>query len=116
MSVLYLDAATVSGIAIDRGRARRAVIESFAAYHRGEAKSRPKSSIEVATGHLFQTMIAASEAQGLVATKWLGMAPAPGSGGAHIDAMMLQWKNQQNQRLPTSGDAWNGAHMGVTLK
>ena len=88
MSVLYLDAAAVSGLSIDRGLARRAVIESFAAYHRGEAKSRPKSSIEVAPGHLFQTMIASSGAQGLVATKWLGMAPASGSGGANIDAMI----------------------------
>jgi hypothetical protein len=33
-----------------------------------------------------------------------------------IDAMMLQWKNQQNQRLPTSGDAWDGIHMSVEIK
>ena len=34
----------------------------------------------------------------------------------HIDAKMLQWKNRQNQRLPTTGIAYDGAGMELTME
>ena len=34
----------------------------------------------------------------------------------HIDAKMLQWKNRQNQRLPTTGITYDGAALEITME
>lgn len=38
-----------------------------------------------------------------------------GRGDDHLDAMMLKWKNDQNQKLPITAMAWHGAAAEATL-
>jgi ornithine cyclodeaminase/alanine dehydrogenase-like protein (mu-crystallin family) len=87
-TVLYLGTAEIAALELDPALARDAIIRAFKAHHAGQTLSKPKLSLDLGPGHAFQAMVAASPELGMAAIKWLGMAPADGSGGVNIDALI----------------------------
>lgn len=88
-SLLYLSEADVTRVALSPDVAREAIAAAFAAHHAGRTGVKPKLALEIAPGHSFQSMCAASAQVGVAINKWLGMAPvAAGAGGASIHAMI----------------------------
>ncbi|MBL8701510.1 MAG: ornithine cyclodeaminase family protein [Alphaproteobacteria bacterium] len=88
-SLLYLSEADVARVALPPDSAREAVAATFAAHHATRAGVKPKLSLEIAPGHSFQSMCAASAEAGVAINKWLGIAPlVAGSTGASIHAMV----------------------------
>lgn len=87
-TVLYLSQADIVGLHLDPSLAREAVLAAFKAHHADRSISSPKLAFEIAPGHVFQSLCAASAEIGMASTKWLGMAPSPDGGGANIDALI----------------------------
>lgn len=87
-TVLYLSQADIGTLALDPTRLRGAVIAAFRAHQADRGISKPKLAFEIAPGHAFQSLCAASAEIGMASTKWLGMAPSAESGGANIDALI----------------------------
>lgn len=87
--LLYLGEADVARVALSPDDARAAIAAAFAAHHRRRAGVKPKLALEIAPGHSFQSLCAATPETGLAINKWLGIAPlAPGETGASIHAMV----------------------------
>lgn len=87
-TVLYLSQADIVALDLDPSQAREAVIAAFKANYADRSISRPKLTFEIAPGHAFQSLCAASSEIGMASTKWLGMAPSPDGGRANIDALI----------------------------
>jgi ornithine cyclodeaminase/alanine dehydrogenase-like protein (mu-crystallin family) len=87
-TVLYLSRADIVALQLDPSRLREAVNTAFKAHHADRSIAKPKLAFEIGPGHAFQSLCAASSEIGLASTKWLGMAPLPGAGGANIDALI----------------------------
>ena len=88
-NLLYLSEADVARVALDPDVAREAIAAAFAAHHAARSGVKPKQALEIAPGHSFQSMCAASAQAGVAINKWLGMAPvAAGIGGPSIHAMI----------------------------
>ena len=87
-TVLYLHQGEITALALDPSVLREAVLRAFRAYSADRGIAKPKLAFEVGPGHAFQSLCAASAELGMAATKWLGMAPVPGSASANIDALI----------------------------
>ena len=88
-TLTYLSRRDVEAAGVTPAEAREAVLTVFADHAAGLNKSLPKGSIEIAPGHGFQAMAAASESAGIATLKWVAMAPlAPGSTTAGINSLI----------------------------
>ncbi len=86
----YLNAQDIRALGLPASAAREAVIRAFRDHHHGLNQSLPKHLLDLGPGHGFQTMIAASEPDGIAVVKWVGMSqPAPGSGLAAVNATLV---------------------------
>lgn len=82
-ALLYLSNAEIQDLKIPPREAREAVLAAFRDNVAGRNISLPKSSIDIAPGHMFQAMSSASEAAGIAAVKWITVAPVDGTSGAY---------------------------------
>ena len=88
-TLTYLSRRDVEAAGVTPAEAREAVLTVFADHAAGLNKSLPKGSIEIAPGHGFQAMAAASESAGIATLKWVAMAPlAPGTTTAGINSLI----------------------------
>jgi len=76
---------------------RVAVISAFRAYASGAILCKPKTSLQVAEGHAFQTLSAIDLERGLAISKWIGMVP-PASGIDCVNAS-IQLSDVKTGRL-----------------
>lgn len=81
--LLYLSNAEIQDLRIPPREAREAVLAAFRDNAAGRNISLPKSSIDIAAGHMFQTMSSASEAVGIASVKWITVAPVDGKPGTY---------------------------------
>ncbi len=81
--LLYLSNAEIQDLKIPPREAREAVLAAFRDNVAGRNISLPKSSIDIAPGHMFQTMSSASEAGGIAVAKWITVAPVDGTSGTY---------------------------------
>jgi alanine dehydrogenase len=84
--ILYLGADDIRALRLSPQSARESVAAAFRDHANGLSRYLPKSSLELGPGHGFQGMVAASQAAGVAAMKWVSMAPVtadstlPGTG------------------------------------
>lgn len=75
--ILYLGATDIRALDLNPRLARERVAAAFRDHGKGLNRYLPKASLELAPGHGFQGMVAASQAEGIAAMKWVSMAPVP---------------------------------------
>mgnify|MGYP000002911246 CR=1 FL=1 len=73
----FIDDAAIAGLDLTPDEAREALVRVYRLNHAGKVVSRPKTSLDIGPGHMFQAMCAGSEDLGLATVKWLGVAPRP---------------------------------------
>lgn len=87
---LYLSDADIAAVGLAPEVARAAIVAAFRAHHEKRTISKPKLSLELGSGHVFQSLGSAWKDEGMAANKWLGMAPvAAGSEVPGIDALIM---------------------------
>lgn len=86
-SIVYLNAADIRSLELSPQIARESVIAAFRDHALGLNQCLPKAALDLGPGHGFQSMAAASKADGIATIKWVSMAPvAAGSNQTGIHA------------------------------
>ena len=87
--LLVLTDADVSRLPLDVGSVRAAVHDAFRLYSQGRVRCQDKSSIAIAPGHAFQSLLAVDTQRNYAALKWVGMVPPGGAAKVNINASLL---------------------------
>lgn len=87
---LYLSGADIAAVGLDPNVARAAIVAAFRAHHEKRTITKPKQSLDLGPGHVFQSLCSAWKDTGMAANKWVGMAPvAAGSAVPGIHALIM---------------------------
>lgn len=86
-TITYLNAADIRALDLSPALARQSVEKAFGDHAAGLNQCLPKAALDLGPGHGFQSMAAASKADGIATIKWVSMVPvAAGSSGTGIQA------------------------------
>ncbi|WOH63954.1 ornithine cyclodeaminase family protein [Bradyrhizobium sp. BWA-3-5] len=81
--LLYLSNGDIQSLQISPADAREAVLAAFRDNAAGRNISLPRSSIDIAPGHLFHSLSAASEVSSIATVKWVAVVPVEAKSGAY---------------------------------
>jgi alanine dehydrogenase len=87
--LLTLSDADVCGLALDVRSVRSTIQKAFQLYAEGKVRCEPKTSIAIAPGHAFQSLVAVDTQHNYAALKWVGMIPPGGAAKININASLL---------------------------
>ncbi len=87
--LLILSDADVCGLDIPVRDVRQAVQTAFKLYGEGKLRCEPKTSIAMAPGHAFQSLVAVDTLRNYAGVKWVGMVPPGGAAKVNINANLL---------------------------
>lgn len=86
-SIIYLNAEDIRALQLSPALARQSVQTTFGDHASGLNQCLPKAALDLGPGHGFQSMAAASKADGIATIKWVSMVPvAAGSNQTGIHA------------------------------
>lgn len=74
-TIVYLNAEDIHSLDLSADLARERVIKTFGDHMQGLNLCLPKAALDLGPGHGFQSMAAASKAEGIATIKWVSMVP-----------------------------------------